>query len=112
MRHPRVDLLFEFIETTPQRRWERRCGRQNQAEAGAQDPGVGASAKDNHSEPKGGEAVTVGLGNPFDQSVQAEASQLIGHATLGELVDGLAAQSGQVGAQVAIGESRREQIEK
>src|SRR5262249_17588537 len=55
--HPRVDLLFESIETTAQGTWERRCGRQHEAKTGPQNPGIGAGAKDRNPESEVGEAV-------------------------------------------------------
>jgi hypothetical protein len=89
--HPRIDLLLELIETAPQRTWERRHGRQHEAETGPQNSGISACAKEGDAESKVSEAVAVGLGDAFNQAVQAEAAQLIGHATFGELVPGLAA---------------------
>jgi hypothetical protein len=44
--HPRIDLLFDFIEAAPQRAWERRGCRQDEAEAGTQNPGIGAGVKE------------------------------------------------------------------
>ncbi len=44
--------------------------------------------------------------------MQPEPPQLIGHTAWGELVDGLGEQCGQIGAQVAVGKSDRQQIEK
>jgi len=89
--HPRVDLLLEFIEAVAQRAWERRGGRQEQAETRAQNPGVSTSAKDGDAESKVGEPVAVGLGYAFDQAVKPEPPQLIGHPALCEVVQGLAA---------------------
>lgn len=109
---PRFDLLFEFIESTPQRTWERRHGGQHQAKTGSQNPRVDARAKYGDAESKVGEAVTVSLGNAFNQAVQAESTQLISHSTLGELVLRLAAQGGQIDSQVSVGESGRQQMEK
>ena len=48
--HPRVDLLFEFIEAAPQGRWEGRVSRQQQAQTGAQNPCVGAGAEHGDTE--------------------------------------------------------------
>lgn len=53
----------------------------------------------------------MGLGNPFDEAVKAETSQLISHAALGELVRVLAEQRGQIIQRVSIGEGRRQQVE-
>jgi hypothetical protein len=50
------------------------------------------------------------LGDGFDQAVQAESAQLIGHRALGELVLQLAVQAGQIGSQVSVGEPGRQQI--
>jgi len=105
--HPSVDLLLQFIETSPQRTWERRRGRQHETETGPQNPGVGPCAKDRDAESKVSEVVAVCLGDAFDQAVQAEASQLIGHATLSELVLWLPAQGCQIPSQVSVGESSR-----
>ena len=70
--HPRVDFLFESIETAPQRTWERRRSRQHEAETGPQNSGISACAKEGDAESEVSEAVPVGLGDAFNQAVQAE----------------------------------------
>ena len=63
---------------------------QYQAEPGAQDPGVGAGAKNGDAKTKISEAVAMGFGNPFNHAVKTEPSQLISHAALREVFDRLA----------------------
>jgi hypothetical protein len=63
----------------------------HEAETGLQNSGISACAKESDAESEVSEAVPVGLGDAFNQAMQAEAAPLIGHATLGELVFRLAA---------------------
>ena len=72
--YPSGDLLFEFIETAPQRAGTGGDCRQCKAKAWTQDSRVGSRAKEGNPEAKTGQAVAVRLGNPFNQSVKAETA--------------------------------------
>jgi hypothetical protein len=88
---PSIDLLFEFIEATAQRTRKSRGGRQHEPDSGAQNSGIGSRAKQSDPQAKVGKAVAVGLGNPFNQAVESEPPQLVGHPALSEMVERQAA---------------------
>src|SRR5215469_9371151 len=103
--HPRIDLLFEFIEAEPQGGWKRRRLRQHQPKARSQHSGVGSCAEDGPTEAKTGEAVTVSFWDAFDQAVQPQSPQLVAHSALGEVLHRLAEQGGQIVSEVAVREA-------
>lgn len=54
----------------------------------------------------------MGLGNPLNQSMKPQASQLIAHAALSELFGGLAQQGGEVVSRIAVREAGRQQVDQ
>ena len=81
---PSCDLLIKFVETAPERGagWGELW--QYGSEPGAEKAAIGSGAEPQGSQAGVGDAIAVGLGDAFDDAVEAEATQVIGHLPLGE----------------------------
>ncbi len=54
-------------------------------EAVADDPRIGTGEEERRAEPEVGEPVSVRRGDALDEPVQAEASEVVGHAARGDV---------------------------
>ena len=82
MLDPSRDLLIKFIETAPERGvgqgkfWLHGC------KSGAENAAVSSGAEPQSSQAGVGNAIAVGLRDAFDDAMQAEAAEVIGHLPL------------------------------
>ncbi len=75
----------------------------------ADDVGKAASIEQRRSQPRIGEAIPMGAGDPQDQSTQAKTTQLIGHLARGQLVGRADEQSRDFLTQVSVGKTLRQE---
>ena len=71
----------------------------------AQDSVIGAGEEQRGAPPEVGDAVAEAFGQAFDEAVEAQAAQLIGHGALGDLFWGAAGQGGKMAAQIVATEA-------
>ena len=98
--YPCVDLFVDFVEGPLERGvdgaegWK--CGRQPWADQTI----IGACEEQGFAEAELGDAIAEAVGETLDQSMQAQASQLIGDGPLGDRFGIAAGQGGKMTAQI------------
>ena len=82
MLDPSRDLLIKFIEAAPERGvgWGKLW--QYGSESEAENAAVGSGAEPEGSQAGVGNAIAVGLRDAFDDAMQAEEAEVIGHLPL------------------------------
>ena len=90
-------------------RWGRIVG---DGETGADQAGRGASEEERGSEAELRDLIAVGVGDAFDQTVEPEATQVVAHLALAELLGFDGQERGEVLAQGSVGEASGEQAEE
>src|SRR4051795_2192797 len=91
---PSLDLLFDIVETALQGGIDGAVTRDGERQSCAQDSGVSAREEQSRPESERSHAVAVCARDPLDDSVQSQASQLVCHGTLMDLLWCNAGQSG------------------
>jgi len=109
---PSCDLLIESIEAAPERGVGLGKLWQYGSESGAENAAIGSCAKPQGSQAGVGNSIAVGLGNAFDDAMQAKTAQVIGHLPWGQSVGWLPEQRCEVWAQVTVGKACGEQLEQ
>ena len=74
----------------------------DESHAGTQDAAVGAVEEEGNANALLSQSVSVGAINAFNQSMQAQSSQMIGHAARGHLFGWFPEKCSEMAAQVAI----------
>ena len=106
-----LDLKFNVIKAATQRlgygssRYSSKL-----SEARPQNPIVSSGTKQSNAQAEGRKPVTVSFGNAGDQSVEAKATELIGHSALSKVIDRSSEQTREIEPEVAVGETCREKI--
>jgi hypothetical protein len=93
---------MELVEGEAERTGAGRVG--EVGEAWSEDPAVDAGEKQGGGEAAVGESVAVSVRNPFDESVEAESAEVVGHPPRAEVVGGEAKEGGEMRSEVAVGE--------
>jgi len=91
-----------------------RGGRIDDGQSGSQSPVVEACIEDCDAQALGGDSISMGLGNAGDQALEAQASQVVGDPSRGQLSGVEAEQRREMLAHVlvregALGEKKQEQ---
>ena len=76
-----------------------------QSEAGSEQVVVGVGEQQRVLQPGVGDGVAAGAGDAFDESVGAQAPQVVGHLAGGDVLGSFAEEGRDEGAQVTVGES-------
>lgn len=99
-----LDGSVQLIKTELERMIQRRSIWGDVGQARAQEAGIGASEEESHAPAEVGDLVTVGVRNALDQAMQAQAAQVVGQLSRGQLVWGKAQEGCEQSTQLRIGE--------
>lgn len=99
-----IKLIKTYMEGVVQ--W--RCLWEDVCQSGTDDSGVETGEEEGHAPTEVSDLITVGLGDAFDQAMQAQTSQVIGHLAWGELIWGEAQERCEQHPQLVIGETLRQ----
>ena len=91
------------------RGWPRWAGVADLGETGAQKVVVDVGEQQRVLQPGVGDVVALAAGDAFDESVDAQAPQVVGHLAGGDVFGGGAEQGRNQGAQLTVGESVRQE---
>ncbi len=78
-------------------------------QTGTQDAGIDAREEQGGAQPLVGDAITLGVGDALNQSVQAQAAQVVGHPAGGEVAGVEAQKRREMCAHVFVGEAVRQE---
>ena len=106
-----VDGLIEPAEGVPERVRQVIGGIDEGGRARAEDAQVDLGAEEGDAQPEAGEGVAVRPGHAFDEAVQAEASEIVGHRAARVGGEAAAEQGRDVRAEVTVAEADREMRE-
>src|SRR5574337_498751 len=95
-----VDLRGECVESAVKRGWDGGERGQRGGEAGAQETIVGAGEEQGDAEAEVGDAVREAAWGALDQTMQAQAAELIGDGALGDGERAVAGEGGEMRSQI------------
>src|ERR1700674_588306 len=99
-----ADQLGELHVDIVEGALERGCNGADTGECGgrcrAEDSVIGAGEEQRGAPSEVGDPVAEAFGQAFDEAVEAQAAELIGHGALGDLLWGAAGQGGKMAAQI------------
>ena len=91
------------------RGWPRWAGVADLGETGAQEVVVDVGEQQRVLQPGVGYAVALAAGDAFDESVDTQAPQVVGHLAGGDVLESFAEEGRGEGAQLTVGESMRQE---
>jgi hypothetical protein len=108
---PSCDLLMEFVEAAAQRGVGRGKFWLYGCKSGTENAAVGSGAEPEGSQAGVGNAIAVGLRDAFDDAMQTEAAEVIGHLPLRKGLGWLPEQRCEVWAEIAVGKAYGKELE-
>lgn len=106
---PRVHGALELLKRATERGIPWNSRRRDKRKAGANQACVAARREERGAETKVGQAIPMGLRDACDESVQSEATQIVGHAACGDRGGILSGEQGKLCFEFPMGKAAWQQ---